>query len=86
MYIHQWISISPAITTFLEKGGKFQFSLKSTPSLNWEQSSIRTGITTEGVVVFPAIQQEPFQIIMEASTYDWNQPLQEYVFDFNIAE
>ena len=50
------------------------------------QSSIRTGITTEGVVVFPAIQQEPFQIIMEASTYDWNQPLQEYVFDFNIAE
>ena len=49
------------------------------------QSSIRTGITTEGVVVFPAIQQEPFQIIMEASTYDWNQPLQEYIFDFNIA-
>ena len=44
-----------------------------------------TGITTEGVVVFPAIQQEPFQIIMEASTYDWNQPLQEYIFDFNIA-
>ncbi len=50
------------------------------------QSSVRTGITTEGVVVFPAIQQEPFQIIMEASTYDWNQTLQEYIFDFNIAE
>lgn len=50
------------------------------------QSSIRTGITTEGVVVFPAIQQEPFQIIMEASSYDWNQPLQEYVFDFNISK
>ena len=50
------------------------------------QSSIRTGITTEGVVVFPAIQQEPFQIIMEASTYDWSQPLQEYIFDFNITE
>ena len=50
------------------------------------QSNIRTGITTEGIVVFPAIQQEPFQIIMEASSYDWTQPLQEYIFDFNISE
>ena len=37
-------------------------------------------------MAFHAIQQEPFQIIMEASTYDWNKPLQEYVFDFNITE
>ncbi len=50
------------------------------------QSSIRPGITTEGVVVFPAIKQEPFQIIMESHSYDWKQPLQEYVFDFNMSE
>ena len=50
------------------------------------QSSIRAGITTEGVVVFPAIKEEPFQIIMKANSYDWSQNLQEYIFDFNISE
>lgn len=48
------------------------------------QTDIRPGITSEGVVVFPAIKEAPFQIIMEGSSGDWSEELQEYVFDFNI--
>ena len=75
-----------ANSVLIQDGTQYEYTPNYMADYPELQSSIRTGITTEGVVVFPAIQQEPFQIIMEASTYDWNQPLQEYVFDFNIAE
>ena len=70
----------------IQDGTQYEYTTNYMADYPELQSSIRTGITTEGVVVFPAIQQEPFQIIMEASTYDWSQPLQEYIFDFNITE
>ena len=70
----------------IQDGAQYEYTPNYMADYPELQSSIRAGITTEGVVVFPAIQQKPFQIIMEASTYDWSQPLQEYIFDFNIAE
>lgn len=49
------------------------------------QTTIRPGITTEGVIVFPAIQQQPFQLIMEGSSYDWNEDIEDYIFDCTMV-
>ena len=50
------------------------------------QNDIRPGIKTEGVMVFPAINQGPFQIIMEASSSDWHEDIPDYVFDCTISD
>lgn len=49
------------------------------------QSDIRPGIKTEGVLVFPAINQGPFQLIMEARSSDWDEDIQDYVFDCTMS-
>lgn len=50
------------------------------------QSDILPGVTTEGIVTFPAIEQAPFQVIIEGSTYNWDEDINNYVFDMNIQE
>lgn len=49
------------------------------------QTEIRPGVTTEGVLVFPAIGEDPFQIIMEARSSDWDEELTDYVFDCTVS-
>lgn len=49
------------------------------------QNDIRPGIKTEGVIVFPAINQGPFQIIMEARSSDWHEDISDYVFDCTMS-
>ena len=49
------------------------------------QTQIRPGITTEGVIVFPAIREEPFQLIMEAHSSDWHEEINDYVFDCTMV-
>ena len=49
------------------------------------QNNIRPGITTEGVIVFPAIKEEPFQLILEARSSDWNEDIEEYIFDCSVT-
>ena len=45
------------------------------------QSGILPGVTTEGIVTFPALEQAPFQVIIEGSSGDWHEDLKDYVFD-----
>lgn len=72
--------------TLIQNGTQYDSSPNYMADYPELQSDIRPGVTTEGVVVFPAIEEAPFQIIMEASSSDWSQTLQEYVFDFNISK
>ena len=48
------------------------------------QTDIRPGVTTEGVITFPAIQQAPFQVIMEAHSDNWSENFSEYTFDVSF--
>ncbi|MBM6722235.1 hypothetical protein [Pseudoflavonifractor phocaeensis] len=48
------------------------------------QSDIRPSVTTEGVVTFPALENAPFQLIIEARSDDWDEDIQDYIFDMDF--
>lgn len=70
----------------IQDGTQYEYTWNFMADYPELQTDIRPGITSEGVVVFPAIKEAPFQIIMEGDSGDWNEDLEEYVFDFNIFE
>lgn len=49
------------------------------------QTDLRPGVVSEGVAVFPAIDMNaPFQIIMEAHSDNWDEQLDEYIFEISV--
>ena len=48
------------------------------------QSGILPGVTTEGIVTFPPLENAPFHLIIEARTDNWDEDLQDYIFDMNF--
>ena len=48
------------------------------------QDKILPGITTEGVVIFPPLENAPFQLIIEGRSGDWDEELDNYVFDLSV--
>ena len=70
----------------IQDGTQYEYTWNFMADYPELQTDIRPGITSEGVVVFPAIKEAPFQIIMEGDSGDWNEELEEYIFDFNICE
>ena len=48
------------------------------------QSDVYPGVTTEGVIVFPPMEQQDFQIIFEAYSYDSSEEFEPYVFDITL--
>lgn len=48
------------------------------------QSDIRPSVTTEGIVTFPALENAPFQLIIEARSDDWDEDIQDYVFNLDF--
>ena len=69
----------------IQDGTQYEYTWNFMADYPELQTDIRPGITSEGVVVFPAIKETPFQIIMEGDSGDWNEELEEYIFDFNIC-
>lgn len=53
---------------------------------NWDanypeiQTDLLVGSSTEGVIVFPAIEQADFDVILEASSDNWDENIQPYTF------
>lgn len=45
------------------------------------QSDLRTGVVSEGVFCFPPIENAEFQVIMEAYSDNWEEELEDFVFD-----
>ena len=48
------------------------------------QSDIRPSVTTEWIVTFPALENAPFQLIIEARSDDWDEDIQDYVFNLDF--
>ena len=69
----------------IQDGTQYEYTWNFMADYPELQTDIRPGITSAGVVVFPAIKEAPFQIIMEGDSGDWNEELEEYIFDFNIC-
>ena len=71
---------------FLQNNSQYEPTFNFAADYPELQSNIRPGISAEGVVVFPAIENAPFQIIMEGHSDDWKEELQEYIFDFSMFD
>ena len=50
------------------------------------QGDLSVGVTTEGIITFPAIESAPFQIIIPGRSENWNEEIKDYVFDFTVQE
>lgn len=72
-------------SVLIQDSTQYEYQPNYTADYPEHQTQIRPGITTEGVLVFPAIREEPFQIILEGSTYDWNEDIGEYVFNCTVS-
>lgn len=68
----------------IQDGSQYEYENNFNADYPELQDDLRPGITTEGVVVFPAIKQAPFQLIMEGSSDNWEEDLQEYVYDLSF--
>lgn len=57
---------------------------------NWEadypdiQSDIFVGVSSEGIIPFPAIEYSDFQFIIEGYSGNWHEDLQPYVFNISV--
>lgn len=68
----------------IQNGTQYESQINFNADYPELQDDLRPGIKTEGVVVFPAIEQTSFQLIMEGRSDNWHEDLQEYVFDLTI--
>lgn len=48
------------------------------------QSNIRVGITSEGIIIFPKLEETSFKIILDGSSDNYNEDISEFVFDVEI--
>lgn len=48
------------------------------------QSDLLPGVTTEGIIAFPAIDQADFQVILDAYSDDFDEDFEVYTFDISV--
>lgn len=48
------------------------------------QSDLLPGVTTEGIIVFPAIDQKNFQVVLDAFSDDFDEDFELYTFDVSV--
>lgn len=50
------------------------------------QSDLSVGVTTEGILTFPAIEATDFQLILPGASGNWEERIDDYTFNFSIQE
>lgn len=48
------------------------------------QTDLQPGVSTEGVIAFPAINQSNFQIIFEGYSDNWDESIEDYTFNITV--
>lgn len=48
------------------------------------QTDLLPGTTTEGIIVFPKLEQKSLQVVLEASSEDYHEDFEPYSFDISI--
>ncbi len=49
------------------------------------QSDLLPGVTTEGIIVFPAMDQANFQVVLDAYSDDYKEDFELYTFDVSVS-
>lgn len=49
------------------------------------QDNIAVGVTTDGVITFPAIEQDQFQLQIDGYSDNWNESFETFVFDVSVT-
>jgi hypothetical protein len=50
------------------------------------QTDLMVGVTTNGIFTFPKIEISDFQLVMEASSENWDEDLSPYIFDVSVSQ
>ena len=45
---------------------------------------MRPGVTTEGIITFPAVAQESFELVFEGSSDNYEEEFEEYRFEITV--
>ena len=48
------------------------------------QTDLQPGVTTQGVIAFPAMNQSDFQIIFEGYSDNWDESIEDYTFNITV--
>ncbi len=48
------------------------------------QTDLRPGVTTEGIITFPAVAQESFELVFEGSSDNYEEEFEEYRFEITV--
>ncbi len=48
------------------------------------QTDLLPGVTTEGIIVFPKLEQEDFRIVLDASSENYDEDIEPYAFDVTV--
>ncbi len=65
----------------LQNGKQYETDSKYDADYPEIQTGLLSGNTTQGIMVFPSVPMSDFQLRFEASSEDWDEDLQDYVFD-----
>ena len=47
-------------------------------------SELAVGVSSEGIIAFPKIEEKDFKLIFEAYSENWEEEIDEYTFDINV--
>ena len=48
------------------------------------QNDLSIGVTTEGIITFPPIEEAPFQIVLPANSGNYHEEINDYTYDLTI--
>jgi hypothetical protein len=57
---------------------------------NWDadypeiQTDLVPGVSTEGIITYPPIKNEAFKLILEGSSDDWDEDIEDYIYEINF--
>ena len=71
-------------TKIVQNGKQYEEEMNFNADYPEIQTDLQPGVSTEGVIVFPAIDQSDFQIIFEGYSENWDESIESYTFDIPV--
>lgn len=71
-------------TKIIQNGKQYEEARNFSADYPEIQTDLVPGVTTEGIIAFPAIEQADFQITFDARSSDWQEDIETYSFDISV--
>lgn len=70
----------------IQNGKQYEHETNFSADYPEVQDDLSVGVTTEGIITFPAIEAGDFQLILPGSSGNWKEDISDYTFDLTIQE